>query len=229
LNNSTIKNNNADQAGGAILVTGSSLTITNTYVCTNHHRRTTLCQRLIDSTLYCYSYFFNNSAASSAGAVGVDDASTLIVRNSTFRNNSCMWSGGAICSMYLTQSLTTSLSLARSLSLSMMKQPPCMYVSLNLLRELAFGFAHQGRLFVQDSVFQGNLARSYGGAIFVGSDFTASLNNSHFQNNTAINDGGALYLDDEAVVDVHDCEFFNNTASSKYAWQSVELCTHSTD
>ena len=166
-------------AGGAVMIQGTSGADKNTPAVT-----------ITDSR------FTGNVAVNKGGAI-FDQLGTLTVTGSAFENNEAI-EGGAI-SVYGGK--------------SSLKVTDRQFIGNKTTTDGNFGggaiYADNGTLEVANSVFDGNVSDSEGGAISSWAD-TTKISNSTFKNNKSMSGdgGGALYLYSE--TEIADSTFTNN-------------------
>ena len=197
LSESIFQNNSADYKGGALhTFTKNALTLSvNTFQKNSADYGGALYAYRKNALTLAENMFQNNSADYNGGALHTFGKNALTLSENTFRNNSAKLNGGGL---YLHQNAILNLSL-------------------NTFNDNSASFG--GALAIRRSIikltnnnFTGNIAQSYGGAIFCFSDSTLEVLRSHrLKNNTAQYGGGIAALESQVML-AGDLLIANNSA-----------------
>ena len=191
--NCTFSNGRATVEGGALFVkSDNAKIIASKFFNNNAIYNAAVYMNGINSTVM-RSYFENNVAEISAGAIGWAKKSNGIISDSIFVNNTAFNEGGG--AVFWNQGLNGKIL-------------NCTFENNNAVFNGSALFLNSDDTFVSDCVFIGNNASDLGGAIFVKRQ-TAYIKNSRFINNSADTGGaiGAFYN-----VDIDSCIFSGNVA-----------------
>lgn len=190
--------------------------------------------------IYGNAKFVNNSSASSGGAIYT--AGPLLIDDTIFEGNSCVYSGGAIYHHYQNPDYerrlfvanntefngnTSSLGGAVTLSASSQIEDEgtvadfvnCTFINnksiVNESNEGNGGAIYVTRnsdVTVDKCEFKFNTASSKAGAISVHSSANLTITDSNFESNSAVN-GGAVYITSGASVSINNADFTANAAA----------------
>ncbi len=211
----TISNGNST-AGGAILVTSSSLSLYNCIInsCTSNSDGGAIAVTSGSVIISQGSIFINNTAANDGGAIYSSGDSVITLQDSIFSQNSSDRDGGAIaCSNNNSDVLIDTCSVIGNKSTD-------------------FGgginFTYLTRTQIQNSVIAGNFADSHGGGIYYSnstyeSDTPSNLiiNSTITENRSAANGGGLRLFDSE--LELANTVIWNNSVTVDGQYQEVAI------
>ena len=179
-------------------------------------------------------YFTGNSAVE-GGAINVQDNSSIFVQNSNFTNNTASLTGGAV--MLLNQATSNfsrcnfdGNSAAQSGALHAQAQSKVYMDDVIFNKNSATNYTGgaistilESVLHIQRSLFYSNMAKTYGGSIFVTKNGTVKLYNVEFDGNKVDVYGGAINIESNSSIKAVDCTFTRNFAKEKGAALTVTL------
>ncbi|MBR2461098.1 MAG: hypothetical protein IKB34_07720 [Clostridia bacterium] len=161
--------------------------------------------------IYGNCSFDNNTTVSGSGGA-IYAGGTLILRNTTFSNNSSTQYGGAIYA---------SKTFESDYGHSIVTIENCSFISNNA----TYGGAYTVFTDTDESLTSGAISNvfssefiansaSNGGAIYTNNMSSLSFSGCTFEENTASGEGGAMYVIGNATVKIKDSKINSNTASS---------------
>ena len=172
----------------------------------------------LNSNAVISSLTFKNAKNSNGGALNIK-SNTLIV-DCTFRDNQATGEGGAIylssgkstiINSHFTNNYAPSAGGAISMAASNLNVISSVFITNSGQRGGAINSGNaEESLYVADSTFINNSAKSYGGAVTF--DGTGNITDSVFINNTAVLGGGAVYMWDYSHF-ISNSRFINNSAA----------------
>jgi len=222
----TIKNSVAHTYGGALSSSSSSYADTHFGTAKGENKMYIIGNRALRAGGALYSNtsspiiihgnteFIENHSDTSGGAIYT--AGGLTVRNTVFRGNDCIYSGGAIYHHYanidyqrrylLMEDCTfaenrSSLGGAVILSASSTVPDEGTYATI------------QNCTFKENVAFKNEINNGNGAALYITRNSDATVKNCTFEGNKADTNAGALSIHSGSHVTVPDCTFKNNTAS----------------
>jgi len=185
--------------GGAINMSGTTLTLTNVFFSNNHaHSGGAIYEE--SGTLTVANCNFSGNAAETGGGAIDQDTGLLIVGNSRFSNNTAVDGGGAL--FLFKDALISTSTFSGNFA--------------------PFGGAilNRGNMDMRDSVFNDNAATGQfglGGGGAIHTEGTATLTNVTLSGNSAKNDGGGLSTKRDVIsqtITLNNVTITNNTADS---------------
>lgn len=162
--------------------------------------------------IYGNTEFIDNETESSGGAIYT--AGPLTVWDATFRNNTCVYSGGAIYHQY------GSVGYDRRY----LKLNDCVFEGNNaslggaIVLSAASSMEVGTHATITDCQFKGNRSVAYGtnpgnaGAVYVTRKSEAIISGCSFEQNVAANTGGGIGIQSSAKVQLSDSTFTENSA-----------------
>ena len=225
--NSTFTGNMAIQEhgeGGVFYVYNASVLLHNCTCSHNQAMYAGVMRAVENSTITVDSSAFSSNEATYEGGVATMWNSVIIMESSMLINNTAMYAGGAMIidqvrtastvknCMFINNSaesagaILTYESNATILQSFFLNNTATRYVAGAL--SLAFG----GYVFMNDSIFLDNMARTQGGALMVSNLSTLIAHSNMYGGNFASARGGALYLVEKSLFIANNNEFIGNRA-----------------
>lgn len=222
LDNLVFKNNQADDMGGAVAITGYSADIvcmvTNTEFVGNSSVDDAGAA-VAKNTMFSGVTFTDNESGDAGGAARAD--AEVWFDNCTFTGNIAAGSGGAIRLSHASATASTCTfdsneagDGAGAVFMARGTLRNCEFMNNTAVGDGGAIFANQNECYIYDCVFTGNASQASGGAVYV--DDGGMLSNCVLTNNTAVVNGGGVFLEGAiAPALAVGCVFDNNTADAQ--------------
>ena len=243
--NSTITNNSAADAGGAVIVyLRCNVNITNSVFMRNqvdtNGGAVALRNGSIVTTNNCK---FVNNMARFGGALHVFSNIDITIDRSMFHGNGANDIGGAIrtfinCSTSIFRSNFTNNMATIGGGLFYMNSNSTLTVSNSkfnnnsVVNNGVILASHESAVIIHGSTFDNNAAGYDGGVLHIYDGTISTIHNCTFTNNRAFNTGGTMYVRQNSIISVSDCRIYNSTAGNQggaiqaqqYSNVSIEMC-----
>ena len=209
ISNTTFLNNSCASFGGAIYTGSGNINISNCTFTSNNSSNHGGAVHSDGTITILNSRFKNNTASASGGALS--KCSTII--NCTFEENSA-GSGGAIydCIKIISNSTFINNESRNEGGAIYLSRPAQIIDSKFEGNNAKNGGAISGCANLNNSIFKGNIASEYGGAIRVGGAFR--MTSCTFEENSSSLNGGALFINAGQDNVIKNNEFINNSSDA---------------
>ena len=202
------------RVGGALLVSSTNLTISNSTFQGNAAQvGGAIFSELASNMVINNCIFVNNSAAKGCsddrchgGALFIDSGCTVTTYNSIFMNNTSQFSGGAIAlfrATYFGEKDTFARNIAQGNGGALST------FSSNIIS-------------IDGNLFTRNEAGILGGALFASASGDVVVNGSSFSHNVA-NSGGVFWVESNSYISINHSSFINNEAQANAGVVCIHL------
>ena len=149
--------------------------------------------------IYIFACTFSGNTATKTGGAIHNVISLLIISQTLFENNSALTTGGG--AIYVA---TAFLNMTNSVC-----------SDNQALQITSKGGAIRGHakatIFLQNVIFQNNIAEQSGGALAAGYQIRIMIRNCSFtRNEVDVYNGGAIFIELDSMIIIHDSAFYNN-------------------